>query len=183
MQDHPNFLAVEIETERLKIVPMTMDYKMDCFREYTSEITTYMFHEPPKDPSMIEKVICTSLEEMKNGTNLPLVILKKDTGEFLGRVELNEPHTKHPELGGWIKKSAHGHGYGREAMTAVKEWADANIEYEYIVYPADRDNIPSRKIPESLGGKVHASYDKETPSGKILHTMEYRIYLATDTNS
>lgn len=108
-----NFGAIEIETERLKIAPMSMEYKMDCFREYTPEITKYMFHAPPKDPSVIEEVIRSSLEEMKNGTNLPLVILKKDTGEFLGRVELNEPHTKHPELGGWIKKSAHGNGYGR----------------------------------------------------------------------
>lgn len=67
-----------------------------------------------------------------------------------------------------------------EAMTAVKEWADANIEYEYIVYPVDRDNIPSKKIPESLGGKPHESYDKETKSGKILHTIVYRIYRSED---
>lgn len=113
MSEKPNFLNVKIETERLKIVPMSMEYKMDCFREYTPEITAYMFHEPPKDPAVIEEVIRSSLEEMKNGTNLPLVILKKDTGEFLGRVELNESHTKHPELGGWIKKSAHGNAYGR----------------------------------------------------------------------
>lgn len=174
--DHSKFLAVEIETKRLKIVPISMQHKMDCFREFTPEITAYMFHAPPKDPSVVEQVISKSQEEMNSGTNLQLVILKKDTGEFLGRVGLDEPHTKHPELGGWVKKSAHGNGYGREAITAVKKWADAHIDYEYITYPVDRDNIPSRKIPESLGGKVHESYDKESESGRMLHTVVYRIF-------
>lgn len=174
--DRPNFLAVKIETERLKLVPISMEWKMDCFHEFNPEITTYMHHAPPKDPSVVEKFIMESLEELKHGTNLQLVILKKDTNEFLGRVGLEEPHTKHPELGVWVKKSAQGQAYGREAATAVKKWADAHVGYEYIVYPVDRDNIASRKIPESLGGKVHESYSKESESGRILHTVEYRIY-------
>lgn len=174
--DRPNFLAVEIETERLKLVPISMQWKMDCFREFTPEITTYMHPAPSKDPSGVETFINESLEGLQDGTNLQLVILKKDSEEFLGCAGLHQPHTKHPELGVWVKKSAHGQGYGREAMTALKQWTDAHIDYEYILYPVDRDNIPSRKIPESLGGKVHESYHKESESGRILHTVEYRIY-------
>ena len=174
--DHPNFLAVEIQTERLKLVPISMQWKMDCFLEFTPEITTYMFPAPSKDPSGVEKFINESLEGLKDGTNLQLVILKRDSDEFLGCAGLHQPHTRHPELGVWVKKSAHGQGYGREAMTALKKWADDHIDYEYILYPVDRDNISSRKIPESLGGKVHETYDKKSESGRMLHTVEYRIY-------
>jgi RimJ/RimL family protein N-acetyltransferase len=173
--DRPNFLAVEIETERLKLVPLSMQWKMDCFREFNADITTYMQWGPPKDPSVVEENIKKSLDELKNGVGLHLVILKKDTDEFLGRVGIEESNTRHPEIGLWLKKSAHGKGYGREAAAAVKQWADEQMDYEYIVYPVDRDNIQSRKIPELLGGKVHESYDKKTNDGRTLHTVVYRI--------
>ena len=168
--------SVEITTTRLKLVTISMQYTMDCFHEFTPEITTYMFPAPSKEPSDTEKFICESLEGLKKGTDLQLVILKKDTKEFLGCAGLHKTNTKHPELGVWVKKSAHGQGYGRETMTAIKEWADTHIEYEYIVYPVDRDNIPSRKIPESLGGNVCKHYDKTSVSGNILHIVEYHIY-------
>ena len=83
---------------------------------------------------------------------------------------------KTPELGIWIKKSAHGHGYGKEAVVALKEWANENIEYEYILYPVVDENYASRRIPEFLGGKIAREYDKESMSGKKWHFIEYRIY-------
>ncbi|MFA6259501.1 MAG: GNAT family N-acetyltransferase [Candidatus Peribacteraceae bacterium] len=180
---HLNLSAVVIETERLKIVPISMQWKIDIFHEFTSEITTYMYPAPAKHSSDTEKFIKESMIGLANGTDLQLVILKKNTDEFLGCAGLHEPHTKHPELGVWVKKSAHRNGYGREAMTAIKEWADENIDYEYILYPVDRDNITSRKIPESLGGEIVDSYDKTNESGKILHTIVYHIPPSTDIHS
>lgn len=171
-----NLMAVVIETQRLKLVPISMRWKMDCFQEFSPEITLYMQPAPASDISQTEKFIQESLEGLKKGTNLQLVILTKDTEEFLGCAGLHEPHTKHPELGIWLKKSAHGQKYGREAMTALKEWADEHLEYEYISYPVDKDNVSSRKIPEALGGEIVDAYDKKSESGKILHTVVYRIY-------
>ena len=83
---------------------------------------------------------------------------------------------KKPELGIWIKKSAHGNGYGKEAMVALKKWADKNLKYDYILYPVAQDNLASRKIPEFLGGKIEHEYDEETQNGVTLHFIEYRIY-------
>ena len=39
---------------------------------------------------------------------------------------------------------------GKEAITALKHWADANLRYEYLAHPVDRRNGASRRIPESL---------------------------------
>ncbi len=113
---------------------------------------------------------------MDEGTEILASILHKDTREFLGVAGLHHIDTKYPELGIWIKKSGHGQKYGREAMHALKDWADRHLDYEYIIYPVDRDNVASRKIPESLGGIVHGEYQKTTPSGSVLNTVEYHIF-------
>ena len=41
-------------------------------------------------------------------------------------------------MGVWLKKSVHGHGFGKEAMTAIKKWADDNLDYDYILYQSEQ---------------------------------------------
>jgi len=41
-----------------------------------------------------------------------------------------------------------------EAIQAIKEWAEANLRYEYLKYSVDKRNIVSRRIPECPGGKI-----------------------------
>lgn len=36
----------------------------------------------------------------------------------------------------------------------IEKWAQDNILFDYLLYPVNKDNIPSRKITESLGGVV-----------------------------
>jgi len=171
-----NCLKTIIETDRLLLVPISLDFDKDIFREFTKEITVYMF---PKTPDKIEETrefIKSSLEKMKKNEELQAVILGKETHEFLGCAGLHLINTSTPEFGIWVKKSAHGNNYGKEAIFGLKKWADENLHYEYILYPVDKDNIPSRRIPESLGGIVTSQFDKKNLSGKILHEVEYRIY-------
>lgn len=58
---------------------------------------------------------------------------------------------------------------------AIKAWADKNLDYDYLIYPVCKDNIPSRKIAESLGGTVISSGIKVFPSGKRLEEVVYHI--------
>jgi [ribosomal protein S5]-alanine N-acetyltransferase len=167
---------ITIETKNLCLKGITLDYKDNIFREFTTEITTHMF---PKSAERIEETIEfieISIKENKDGSNFQIVILDKKSKDFLGCGGLHHIDRKTPELGIWIKKSAHGHGYGKEAMIALKEWADKNLDYEYILYPVVEENYPSRRIPEFLDGKVAREYDKINMSGKNLHLLEYRIY-------
>lgn len=153
-----------------------MDYKKEIFKEFTPEITAYMF---PKSPDKIEetiKFIETAIKENEKGNNFQMVILNKATKEYLGNAGIHNINTKTPELGIWIKKSAHGNAYGREAMIALKEWADDNIDYKYILYPVVDKNYASKRIPEFLGGKIFKEYDKKNMSGVKHHFLEYRIY-------
>ena len=165
-----------ITTERLKLVALSEKYAEDIFKEFTPEITHYMF---PKSPDKIEETldyIRGALPKIQKGEELPVVILQKDTGEFLGAGGVHKIATSKPELGIWIKKSAHGNTYGREAVTGLKKWIDEHVDYTYIVYPVDRNNVASRKIAESLGGVVEAEYPKKNGAGIVMDMVEYRIY-------
>jgi RimJ/RimL family protein N-acetyltransferase len=170
-----NLLNVEIETNRLLLIPIGLEYKEEIFSEFTEEIATYMYPRPAKTIAETELFIKDSRKELKKGINLQLVILEKDFEEFLGCAGLHDID-KEPQLGIWLKKSAHGNRYGLEAITAIKEWADENLDYEYLIYPVDQENIASRKIPESRGRKIVREYEKLNLSGNILNIVEYRIY-------
>ncbi len=168
-------LEIEIYTSRLFLQPISMKYKEDIFREFTEEITIYMHPRPPKEIFETESFINDSVLEMKNGNHLIFVILEKDTQEFLGCTGIHEINTQKPLFGIWLKKSAHGKGYGLETISALKTWAEDNLDYEYLVYPVDKANIPSRRIPEKLGGEIFKEYDWTNLSGKILNLVEYKI--------
>ncbi|MEA5502891.1 GNAT family N-acetyltransferase [Halotia wernerae UHCC 0503] len=168
-------LDLKISTLRLLLEPISLKYKQCIFREFTQEITTYMHPRSPQTISETELFINESLLEMQNGDNLIVVILKKDSQEFLGCSGIHELNSKYPAAGIWLKKSAHGNGYGLEAIAALKKWAEDNLDYEYLIYPVDRANIPSRKIPERLGGQIFREYEQINLSGNILRLIEYRI--------
>jgi RimJ/RimL family protein N-acetyltransferase len=173
----PDLSREQITTDRLLLVPVSYDYEQETFEEFTPEITTYMFPTPPTVIEDTREFIKGAQESAKNGQAFYVSVLNKETKEFLGGAGLHGLHNEIPELGIWIKKAAHGNGYGKEAIMGLIEWAKKNTTATYLNYPVDRDNIPSRKIPESLGAEMGDSYEKKTPRGVILHTQEYRIQL------
>ena len=169
-------LGQEIPTERLNLVPLSMKYRDEIFTEFDNEITTHMYPRSAKKISETEDFINEAMKQLKAGTDLQLAILDKDSNEFLGCAGLHHVDKKTPEFGVWVKKSAHGKALGREAMQALKKWADENLEYEYLLYPVAGENIASKKIAESMGGKIEREYDVKNMSGNSLHLIEYRIY-------
>lgn len=117
-----------------------------------------------------------ALSGLERADDLHLVICRRDSGEFLGICGLHgNGQPAEPEVGIWIKKAAHGNGYGLEAIAALKEWAEANIEFDRLIYPVDRYNTPSRKIPEALGGKIIAERKEMSMAGTELDEVIYGI--------
>lgn len=164
-----------IETSRLILVPVSMEYKHDIFFEFQEPVTLYMYPRAAEKIEETEAFIQTSIIQLRNGTNLQLVILKKDDQSFIGCAGLHNLNFSDPELGIWTRLSAHGNKYGQEAIKAIKEWADEHINYTHLRYPVVDINIPSRKIAESLGGRIMKSYDKQMLSGRRYKVVEYWI--------
>lgn len=171
-----NTSNITIETKNLSLKGITLEYADDIFKEFTPEITDYMFPKPAQKIEETIEFINNSIKENKGGSNFQIVILDKMSKKFLGCGGLHHIDRKNPELGIWIKKSAHGYGYGKEAIVALKEWADKNLDYEHILYPVDSRNQASRKIPEFFCAEIFREYDEISMNGKNLHFLEYRIY-------
>ncbi|VTP63120.1 Uncharacterised protein [Serratia rubidaea] len=60
-----------------------------------------------------------------------------------------------PELGLWIKEDQHHQGYGRELLQAIARWAGERYRPHYFIYPVAEQNLPSRRLAESLGGQLN----------------------------
>lgn len=166
---------VKLETERLRLVPVSTKYTEQIFLEFREPVIKYMNAPAPKNIEELRERHKRWEAQLKEGTRLFMAVLLKESDEFLGCFGLEGIKGKTPEMGGWLKKSAHGHGYGREAGAALKQWADENLEYDHILWPCAKENTSSRKVAESIGGKIHKEYVKKTDSGKTWPYLDYWI--------
>ena len=127
-----NLIDERLETERLLLLPISMKYCDDIFREFTKEVTVYMYPRAAEDVSETEEFINCSIDDLKNGSSLQMIVLLKNNQEFLGCAGLHRANTKTPEFGIWLKKSAQGQDFGQETINALKKWADEN-KFEFII--------------------------------------------------
>lgn len=171
-----DFGSVVIEGDRVTLVPIAYQYAEVIFAEFTDEITRYMMPATPTTIGEIEAFIRTSMEDMAGKTDLTMAILKKDDGEFLGVCGLHgKSNLRQPILGIWLKKLAHGYHYGQEAMRCLAAWARDHVEMDHMIYPCDKDNIPSRKVAEHLGGHIIRRGRIRNMSGRVLNEVVYKI--------
>ncbi len=173
--------TVAIESVRLLLQPISEPYIEEIFHAFTPQVARYMVPKAPGHIAETRAFVSKALQGMARGENLQFVILDKESGEFLGCCGLHGdgcPRT--PELGIWLKVAAHGRGYGKEAITALVDWADAHLQYKYLAYPVDRENIASRKIPQALDGQIFEETHCATQDGGFLDVVIYRIYPRRD---
>lgn len=165
-----------LEGKRVRLRSIDERYASEVWCEFTAEVTRYMM---PKPASCLEDsldFIRKAREGMEGGWDLVCVILRKEDEEFLGCCGLHgRGRPRRPELGIWLKKSAHGHGFGREAIFTLVDWALAAVDFDLLVYPVDRANVPSRRIPEALGGQVAEEKVVKTLHGSTLDELVYHL--------
>jgi ribosomal-protein-alanine N-acetyltransferase len=168
--------SLRIEGDRVTLQSIKESDSPEIFKEFTSEITQYMFPKPAEKIEETLSFIFVSLDGMRGGWDLVLVITRKENGEFFGCCGFHgKRNPRTPELGIWIKKEAHGNKYGREAIITLTSWAVENIDFDYAIYPVDKANIASRKIPEALGGTIFDEKRAKNMSGNYLDEVIYKI--------
>lgn len=97
-------------------------------------------------------------------------------GDFVGCCGIHNITEESIELGLWLKKSSQGKGLGTEIITALIKFLEDNFIFKYIVYPVDKENIASKKIPEKLGFIPARKYKKYKDPVTDLNILEYRKY-------
>lgn len=162
-----------IETKRLKLVPITLEYIDQIFIYFDQLVTRYMYPAPPKEYEDSIPFINSSIKNMREGTDYVYVILKKENDEFIGCGGMHRLDQEYPEFGIWTKTSAHGNHYGFEAVEATYHYFIG--QYKGFLYPVDKDNIPSKLIPLRLGGTIHRTFPQENQSGVMLDIEEYLV--------
>lgn len=75
---------------------------------------------------------------------------------------------------GW-KSSAHGKGYGYEALKGLVDHLNATGQYLYYIYNVDIRNAASIHLAEKFNYKKGETETTTTESGKVLHTQTYYI--------
>lgn len=166
---------VVIESDRLRLLPVADGHIEQIFRHYRLPLTKYMNHTSTGTLEELTERHKKWRMQLENGERLFMAVTLKESDEFLGCFAIDHLQSTTPEMGGWLKGTAQGNGYGKEAAAALKQWADDNIEYEHILWPCAIDNKSSCKLAESLGGVVHREYDKEMVSGSVWPARDYWI--------
>jgi RimJ/RimL family protein N-acetyltransferase len=180
MSPESDLTRIELFANRLALRAFTPADAPEIFAAVSPAITRFMSWDPSLSPAAFAEVWRQWLPRMTAGTDLSLVIRLTSTDEFLGVAGVHGIGSAEPEVGIWLKETAHGLGYGREAIGAIAKWAPAHIGATALSYPVAKQNLPSRRLAESLHGVIVGERKLRKSSGVVLDEVVYRIPVATD---
>ncbi|MBR4878690.1 MAG: GNAT family N-acetyltransferase [Clostridia bacterium] len=164
-----------LESERLRLVPLTLNNISEVFESFTYDVTKYMYPSAPKEIAESEAFVKTTLGKMEKGREIVFAIRNKENDEFYGLVGIHNITSGAPEIGVWTKTAVHGKGYGFEAVSRIIAHTREHIPFEHIIYPVDKRNYPSRRIPILHGGVAMKEYNMVNLNGDTLEIIEYWI--------
>ena len=152
-----------IETKRLILREMTLDDQQDIYNIVANE-ETMKFYRKELLSMYAQRWITWNLDNYKKyGFGLWAMILK-DTGELIGDCGItiqNIDGELLPEIGYHINKNFWRQGYGKEAASAVRDWAFNNTKYDCIYSYMTSDNVPSYSLAASIGMRKIKEYISE----------------------
>jgi len=97
---------------------------------------------------------CEARLQAPEPNTFSFVIRRRNSEECLGMAAVEACDMESPELGLWMKESAHGQGFGREVVAAVAAWAHKTLGKKSFIYPVAVQNTASRRIAEGLHGEI-----------------------------
>ena len=165
---------IVIQSPRLQLSQFQMKDAPEVFACITPAIARFMPWEPPSWSEYETR--CRKRVQALEPNEFSFVIRRLDTRECLGMASFEDAGSVSPELGLWIKDSAHNHGFGREVVAALVEWGHASLGKRSFIYPVAEQNIASRRIAEHLRGEIIGSR-----SGSKYDSVIYRIPFCEST--
>ncbi len=149
---------IVIRSRRLQLTQFQMTDAQEVFGCITPAIAKFMPWEPPSWSEYVAR--CEKRVQAPESNNFSFVIRRLDNGECLGMASFEGADSVSPELGLWLKESAHRHGFGGEVVAALVEWGHATFGKESFLYPVAVENTASRRIAENLHGEIIGNLKK-----------------------
>ncbi|MBS0359775.1 MAG: GNAT family N-acetyltransferase [Proteobacteria bacterium] len=118
-----------LETERLRLEPLTADDAGDIFPLMAdAEVMAFWDIGEVDDPDVIANIVEGQVAEMAEGRAFYWALRALADNAFLGTCDLSEIDRRHhrAEVGFMLGRGAWGQGFGLEAMQAVVAYAGAN---------------------------------------------------------
>lgn len=175
MSNLKNLATVVLRSERLSLRSFVATDAVEAFREATLQISRYMTWDPSPSIEAFAEIWQVWRQQMASGTDLFLTARLASTDTFLGVAGLHQIGNPEPVVGIWIKETSQRIGYGREAIAAIAKWASANVGAVALIYPVVEQNLPSRRLAESLQGTVTGARKLRKSSGASFDEVIYRI--------
>ena len=146
-------MAISFDSARLLIKEYEIEDAGDLFACISPSVTTFMPWEPPQSVDDL-KARRQEMASSSSDGKFRFVIRSKTTTECLGATSIDDAESPTPEIGIWLRETAHGFRYGSEVIKRLCEWAAERFNPQGFVYPVAVGNWPSRRIAERLGGIV-----------------------------
>ncbi|MGE5056200.1 MAG: GNAT family N-acetyltransferase [Acidobacteriota bacterium] len=143
---------IVIHSPRLQLSQFQMVDAPDVFGCITPVIAKFMPWEPPSWNEYVAR--CEKRVQAQELDKFSFVIRRLDNRECLGMASLEDADSASPEVGLWLKESAHRQGFGQEVVAALVEWGHATLGKESFIYPVAVQNTASRRIAEKLHGEI-----------------------------
>ena len=149
---------IVICSPRLQLIQFQMTDAQEVFGCITPAIAKFMPWEPPSWSEYLAR--CEKRVQTAEPNKFSFVIRRLDNKECLGMASFEGTNSVSPELGLWLKESAHRQGFGREVVAALVQWGHATLGKESFLYPVAVQNTASRRIAEYLHGEIIGNLKK-----------------------
>jgi len=146
---------VVIQSPRLQLSQFQMMDAQEVFGCITPSITKFLPWEPPSWRDYVTR--CEKRIQAPDPNKFHFVIRQLDNGECLGMASFEDADSASPEIGLWLKESAHRQGFGREVVASLIQWGHVSLGKGSFTYPVAVQNIASRRIAEKLHGEIIGS--------------------------
>jgi RimJ/RimL family protein N-acetyltransferase len=143
---------IVILSPRLQLSQFQMMDTREVFGCITPGIAKFMPWEPPPWREYVTR--CEKRVQAPEPNKFSFVIRRLDNSECLGMASLEDADSVSPELGLWLKESAHGQGFGREVVASLVTWGHESLGKGSFTYPVAVQNVASRRIAENLHGEI-----------------------------
>jgi len=164
-----------INSSRLELAFYSEEHAGFLAQEMASNIADMLISPLFNSPGEAWQWISWRQSENRSGTRLEFAILKQETGEYLGGCGIRQENGVYkPNI--WIKESAQGNGYAKEAMATLIDWVWRNIDTSTILYECKITNTKSIHLAASLGFEYINDHLYNNPSGDQTSFSVFRLY-------
>lgn len=142
-----------LETERMLVRESTPGDVEEFYRIYSSPSITYYMEDLFPDREQEMEYMKAYIEQVYGFYGFGLwTVIKKDTGQIIGRAGLNvREGYEIPELGFIIDVEHQRQGYGYEVCCNILDYAREKLEFDQVQAFVDKENQASIRLLEKLG--------------------------------